>query len=83
MNDKTMSYEEAIAWCVEWHATVSFIYEQSPRARVKASGFPFTEHYTFLEAVDAARKLVIEHERLRKISEEGGEGYQCVRESYR
>ncbi len=55
--------EEALHWCEEAFAQISFFTEQGQcRYRVKPSGFPLVERGDLLEAIEAARAFVANSE---------------------
>ncbi len=61
-----MTYEEALAWCIEHMAQVTFFDEQyQHRVTVRAAGFPHNTatRNSFVEAVEATKQLVERAER--------------------
>lgn len=71
-----MTHKEALAWCQESLAIVSFIYVQgASRVRVRPCGFPFleTERDTFIEAVEATKNNVDRCMQSMKVSQEASE----------
>lgn len=51
-----MNITEAIEWCHENQAVVSFLFVYGTRrVKVRSPGYPYQERYTFEDAVDAAK----------------------------
>lgn len=55
-----MTTDDAVRWCQEHLAEVSFFsHYGTDRVRVKPAGYAWSERNTFLEAVEAARQLIL------------------------
>jgi GTP1/Obg family GTP-binding protein len=59
-------YEEAVAWCIEYGASVRFLsgfIHSMPCVRIKVGGYPNVERPSFLEAIQTAQVMVAEREK--------------------